>query len=116
MWGILADHQCDRTMCIDMISSVLRIVFYHKDCGVVPIGAMRDGINNASECQIVVSNRGPWRRLACPCPTCVIVWEPQLNELRQFFCRTTSFHRLVKLAKEFVSTQLIGVFDCKIRI
>ena len=52
--GILADYERDRSMGVDMIAAVLRVVFQNEDGGVLPIRAVGDGVDDAAQRQIVV--------------------------------------------------------------
>ena len=62
-------------MGIDVVGAVLRIVFEDENSGVVPIGAVRDGVHDAADGQIVVGNRSGGARLALCSAGGVIVWE-----------------------------------------
>ncbi len=46
---ILADHEGNRSMSVDMIAAVLRIVFENEDSGVIPVETVRDGVDHAAQ-------------------------------------------------------------------
>ena len=37
-------------MGVNVVGAILRVVFDHKDGGVVPVGAVRDGVDYAAYC------------------------------------------------------------------
>src|SRR5580658_906245 len=113
---ILADHQCDRAMRIDMIGSVLGIVFHHEDGRIIPVRAMRYSFHHASDRKVVICNRGPRGRPAHSRSAGVVVGQVELNELRQSFVGTTSSYKLVEFAEEFVGAKLVGIVNREIRI
>ena len=60
-WGsrrILADDQSDRAMRIHMVRAVLGVVFQNKDGRVLPVRAVGDRFDDASQRQVVIRNRG----------------------------------------------------------
>src|SRR3954468_15997411 len=78
-----ADAEQQRSVRIDVVRSILRIVFEHENCGILPIRAVRDGFDDAAEREVVVGNHrarspGAWRGAAR-----VIVTQPDDRELRQ---------------------------------
>src|SRR5262249_42787979 len=61
--GVLADDEGDAAVGIDMIVSILRIVFEDHDGGIVPVWTVGDGLHNASESKIIVRDGRAGRSL-----------------------------------------------------
>ena len=53
---ILADDENDAAMGIDVVGSVLGVVFEDENGGIVPIGAVGDGVDDSADGEIVVGN------------------------------------------------------------
>jgi len=53
---IPADDKGNRAVGVDVVATVLRVVFEDEDGGVVPVGAVRNGIDDAAERQVVVGD------------------------------------------------------------
>ena len=45
-------------MRVNVVGAILGVVFQNKDRGVIPIGAVRNGIDHAAERQVIVGNGG----------------------------------------------------------
>ena len=71
-------------MGIDMIGAVLRVVFEDEDGGVVPVGAMRNGIDYAAEREIVIGDRSLRSWLASARASGVVVRQVEQRELWKF--------------------------------
>ena len=100
---VFADGKGNRTMSIDVVGAVLRVIFDHKNGGVVPVGAVRDGIDDASESEVVVGDGGIRRGLAGARAPRVIVGEIEECELRELVFRSFSRDESAILTQEFVS-------------
>src|ERR1019366_1089578 len=111
---ILADDQGDRPMSVNVVGAVLRIVFDDEDGGVVPVGTVGDGVDDAADRQIVVGDRGLRRGLAGTRASSVIVGQIEKRELRKFFGGSFGFHELVELAEEFVGAELVGIVGIEV--
>jgi hypothetical protein len=61
---IFADYERDGAVRIHVVGAILRIVFDHKNCGIVPIRAMRNGVYDSPEREIIVGDGRLGRRLA----------------------------------------------------
>ena len=78
-------------MCIDMIRTVLRIVFNHDHSGVLPVRTARHCFNQESQRVVVIGNVKLRRRFARSNPVCVIVRQTHYRKIRQTIggsCRT----------------------------
>ena len=98
---VRADQQCYRTMRIDVIRSILRVVFNHGDAGVFPVRTVRHCLDQQSKCIVVISNVELWRRLARADAVGVIVRETQDREVRQSIAssRRTLDNKCAKLVQ-----------------
>src|SRR5450755_2454527 len=101
-------------MRVDMVGAILRIVFNHEDGGVLPIGAVRNGIDNASDREIVIGYRSLWRGLSGTRASGMVIRKIEQCELREFFGAPLCFHKLVKLPQKFIGAKLIGIIGIEI--
>ncbi len=46
VWRKLAHNQRDAAMCVDMVGSILRVVFENEEGGIIPVGTMRDRLHH----------------------------------------------------------------------
>ncbi len=81
--GIFADDQRDAAMGVDVVGTVLRVVFENENGGIVPVRAVGDGVDDAANGKVVVGNGGCGTRLALSAAGGVIVGKAQENELRE---------------------------------
>src|SRR5690242_9493580 len=79
---VSADDQSDAAVGVDVVGAVLRVVFEDEDGGVVPVGAVGDGFNDAADGEIIVGEGSGGSGLAFVEAGSVIVGEAQLDELR----------------------------------
>lgn len=113
---IFADDESNAAMRVHVVGAVLRVVFEDEDRGVVPIGTVRDGVDDAADGKIVVGNGSCGTRLALCATGGVIVGKAQENELRQrVFAGLASGEEAVELVEEFIDTELIGIGNFEIR-
>src|SRR5208282_2864398 len=111
---ILADDQGGRSMGIDVIGAILRVVLDDEDGGVVPVGTVGEGIDYAAYRQIVVGDRGLRRGLAGTRASGVVVGQVEERELRKFFGASLGFHELGEFAEEFVGAELVGIVGVEV--
>ena len=102
-------------MGVDVVGSVLCVIFENEDGGVVPVGAVGDGVDDAADGEIVVGDGSGGTGLALRAAGGVVVGEAQQDELRQrvlarFACGEIS----VEFIQEFISTKLVGIRDFEI--
>src|SRR5215468_9155148 len=98
-----------------MVGPVLRIIFEDEDGRVIPVGAVGDGIDDASYCEIIVGDRSGGARLALGAAGSVIVWQAQEKELGhpvQVF--STQGNEAVEFVQKFVGAKLIGIRNLKV--
>ena len=69
-------------MRIDVIGAVLRVVFNHEDCGVLPELRFADSIDEQPECEVVLGDHRGRRRLADPRAGGVVVRQTHDRQLR----------------------------------
>src|SRR5215470_5850741 len=114
MWSrsgsVFADHERERTMRIDVIGTVLRVVFENEDGGVFPVGTVRDRLDDAAEGEIVIGNVGGRSRAPGPCASGVVVGQMHRDELREFplFALPASSDEAIELREKLVGAQLVG--------
>ena len=114
--GIFADDQRDAAMGVDVVGTVLRVVFEDEDRGVVPVRAVGDGVDDAANGQIVVGNGSCGTRLALCAAGGVIVRKAQENELREsVFAGIASGEEAIELVEELIDAELIGIGNFEIR-
>src|ERR1700733_5017991 len=111
---IFADHESGRSMSVNMIGSVLRVVLQNEDGRVVPIGAVRNGIDDAAYSQVIVRHRGLRRGLRGTRASGVIVGQIEQSELGKFFIRSLALYELAELAQEFVGAKLVGIIGIEV--
>ncbi len=103
-------------MRVDVVGSILRVVFHNEDRSVIPVWTVRHRIDQASNCKIVIGDRRRRRRPADACSASVIIGKIQQDKLRQFFRGATCLHKLVKFPKKFVGTKLVRIVNREIWI
>lgn len=102
-------------MRIDVVGSVLRIIFQNEDRRIVPVRAMRDSLHDTPDREIVIGDRRSRRGLADARSAGVIVGQVQQDELRQLFRGAARLHKAIEFPKEFIRSELVGVVDLEIR-
>src|SRR5258708_34688252 len=112
--SILADDQRGRSMSVDVIGAILRVVFDHKDGGVIPVDAVGNGIDDATHREIIVGDRRQRSWLAGARASGVVVRQVKQRELWKFFAGSLSFHKLIEFAQELVSAELCVLVGLKI--
>src|SRR5271165_4724736 len=80
---ILADDQSSAAMGIDVVGAILGVVLQDEDGCVVPVRAVRYGVNHSANGQVIVSDRCGGTRLAFRSAGGVVVRQSQEDELRQ---------------------------------
>ena len=56
------DDIASGAMAVDVIDSVLGIIFGDEDNAIVPIGAIADGLNDPADREVVIRDLGGWGR------------------------------------------------------
>src|ERR1700726_828043 len=112
---ILADHEGERAMGIDVVGAILRVVSEHEDGSIVPVRTVGNGVDYAAEREIVVGDRGVWSWLAGTRASGVVVGQVEQRELWKFFGGSLRFHKLTEFAEEFVSAELVRVVGIEVR-
>ena len=105
-------------MGVDVVGAVLGVVFDDEDRSVVPVGAVRDGLDDAAESEIVVGDGSRGTRSAGGGTVGVVVGEIEQDELRQlsslpFFAGANEIFEFVE---EFVSAELVGIHGVEVGI
>ena len=104
-------------MGVDVVGSGLGIVFQDKKCGVVPVGAVGDGLHCPSHRQVVISHRGLGRRHPWSGARSVVVGEAELDELRhRIVPLPTILNPFVEVGQKLFHPQLIGKAELEVRI
>ncbi len=118
--GILADDEGDGSMGIDVIGAVLGVVFENEDGGVVPIRAVGDGVDDPTEGEVVIGDRGGGAGVERTSAAGVIVGEIEEDEGGELqigtFVGQTGAIIGAKFVKELVDPELIGIVGVEIRI
>ena len=70
-------------MSIDVVRTILRVVFNHEYRRLGPISTIGNGLNNLSKREVVVRNHCGWRTFADTRSACVVVSNSKNNKLRQ---------------------------------
>src|SRR6266850_746156 len=55
--AVLADDECDAAVRVNMVGTILRIILKNEEGGIVPIRAVRDRVNDASDGEVIVGDR-----------------------------------------------------------
>src|SRR5216684_4664302 len=114
VWRIFADDEGGRSMGIDVIGAVLRVVFEDEDGGIVPVGTMRNGIDDPAEREIVIGDRRLRSWLAGTRASGVVIGQVEQRELRKFFGGSLRFHKFIELAEKFVGAELVGIVGIEV--
>src|SRR5216117_858440 len=69
-------------MSINMVGSILSVVFDNEDRGIFPIRAVRDGFHQNTNRVIIIGDKELGCRPASLQPVCVIVGEPHDRKVR----------------------------------
>src|ERR1700688_1486780 len=112
---VLTDDKSYGAVGIDVIGSILRVVFDYEDGSVVPVRTVRDGIDDAAECKVVIGDRGLRSGLSGTRASSVVVGQIEKRELRKFFGASLSFNELIEFAQEFIGAELIRIVDIEVR-
>jgi len=67
-------------MSVDVIGAVLGVVFDDEDGGIVPVGAVGDGVDDAAEGEVVVGDAGGGAGEVRACAAGVIVGKVEQDE------------------------------------
>src|SRR5215472_14411421 len=112
-WGIFADHESNGAMGVDVIRTILSVVFEHKNGCVIPVWAVGDGVDDAAQGQIVVGDVGGRPGAVGTRAAGVIVGQIEQNEAWHLeigaFVRLAGAHVGAELVEKFVGPKLIGV-------
>ncbi len=107
-------------MGVDVVAAVLGVVFEDEDGGVVPVGAVRDGVDHSAQGQIVVGDRGLGARAIRSRAAGVIVGEIEQHEGGELELRIlvqlTGVNVGGEFVEELVGTELVGVVGVEIGI
>ena len=79
---ILADHESNRPVCIDVIGTVLSVIFQNKNSSVVPVRAVGDRFDDATEGKIVIRNRGGGFGTTRPGTAGMVVGQVEQDKIR----------------------------------
>ena len=104
-------------MRIDVVCTVLCIVFEDKDRSVLPIRTMRNRVHHSSKSEIVIGYSCGGRGNPRLSGRRVIVGQAQQDELWHRVVSGSALRdELLELVKELVSAKLIGKIQIEIRI
>src|SRR5229473_1552910 len=107
-------------MGVDVVAAVLGVVFEDEDGGVIPVGAVRDGVDYAAQGQIVVGDRGLGARAIRSRAAGVIVGEIEQHECGELelgvFFRFAGVNVGGEFVEEFVGAKLVGIVGVEIGI
>ena len=113
---IFADQKRDAAVGIDVVGAVLGVVFEDEDGGVVPVRAMRNGIGDAADGEIIIGNGSGGTGLAFLAAGGVVIRQAKKDELRHgVFAGFAGRDKAVEFVQEFVGAELIGVGNFEIR-
>src|SRR5581483_11623656 len=114
---IFADDERDAAVRIDVVGAVLSVVFENQNSGVVPIGAVRNGLDDTAYGEIVIGDRGRRGRQALAEPGSMVVGKAQLDELRHgVIAGLAGGEESLEFVEKFIHAKLIGIGDFKVRI
>src|SRR5271166_1687974 len=101
-WRILADDEGDGAMSVDVVGTVLSIVFENEDRGVIPVRAVRHGVDHAAESQVIVSYVRGWTGTVGTRASGMVIGQVEQHEGWQLVI--LAFMRLagVNVSREFV--------------
>src|SRR5438105_15946947 len=95
-----------------MVRASLRVIFQYKDDSVLPKGALRQGLHDPAQCQVIVRHIGPRRKIT-GAPTSRVI----TGQMQYFEGRHLAFdNELMKFLYPSVSALLIGNLQVKFRI
>ena len=96
-------------MGIDVVGSVLRIIFQNEEGGVVPIGAVSNGLDCPPHCQVVIRDRRPGSRHPGSGSRGMVVGQAKLHKLWHGIPALPAIcNPLAKVGKKLFHAQLIG--------
>src|SRR5258707_15727633 len=99
-----------------MVGAVLSVVFQNQESSIVPIGAVRYGVNDTPDCQVIVSNRRGRPGFVLGSTRGVVVRKTKKDELRHgVLVRIARGNEIVEFIQEFIGTELVGIGDLEIR-
>src|SRR5882762_3270597 len=96
-----------------MVSSILGVVFQDENCGVVPVGAVRDRFDDAPESEVVAGHRRGRSGLPRARAAGVVVGQVQDDEARKLPALPFLLgpNESLEFVEKLVGAQLIGVVD-----
>ena len=108
-------------MSVDVVGSVLSVVFHDEGGSVIPIGTARDSLDYAAEGKIVVRDRSGGTRLACGGAMGVVVGQIEQDERRQLtslafpsLAFLPSANEAVKFIQKFVGAKLVRILGVEV--
>src|SRR6201996_1680387 len=103
-------------MRIDVIRTVLRIVFENEECCVVPIRRVRNRLDRAADSEIVIGNGRARSRSARPRAGCVIIRQANQDVVRHsVMARSTVLLPLLEGTQKYLDANLIRHTKIKVR-
>ena len=81
---ILADHESDRAVSVDVIGAVLSVIFENENRRIVPVGTVRDRLHHATDREVIIGDACGWAGLSRSGAVGVIVGQIKKNERGQF--------------------------------
>src|ERR1035437_4492086 len=114
---MLADHQRDAAVRVDVIGAILCVILEDEDGRVSPIGAAGYRFHHAPHSEIIVRNRRVWRGRSRTGTRRVIVRQAQEHEVWPLLTRASlaSVHESPKLTQKLVGAELIGIAEIEVR-
>src|SRR5580698_3341665 len=106
VFDIGADHIGGRTMCIDVVGTVLRVVFEHENGRLSPDGTVRNMVDKPAQGKIVVSNHGDRFIVSFGQPARVIV--RQVNS-RKMWNAVNLYKRIEVLFEKLLAADILGI-------
>src|SRR5438093_8104716 len=105
-------------MGVDVVGAVLGVVFDDEDRSVVPVGAVRDGLDDAAESEIVVGDGSRGTRNAGGGTVGVVVGEIEEDELRELSSLPFSAgaNEIFEFVEELVGAELVGIHGVEVGI
>src|SRR5579864_9027928 len=118
--GVFADDERNGAMRVDVVSAILRVVFENKNGSVIPIWAVRNRIDDASESQVIVGYVGCRARTIGARSSGMVVGEIEQDKRRQLELRAlvglVRAHVRAEFVQEFIGTELVGIVGIEVRI
>src|SRR5579862_121177 len=116
---IFADHKSDGTVSVDMVGTVLGIIFENEDSRIVPIGAVRNGVDHSPQSQIVIGHRcGGARPVGTRAPG-VIIWKIEQHKGWKLkiiaFVRSSRTNVGPEFIQKFIGAELVGIVGVEVR-